>query len=85
MVGSVNDKYGNVIKAYRVGDRVSLDYMNQYVVDKKNRVDVNKPFNPSKMTREEAKEAYPEWYERVIVKGIKNKKKWDIAGKGAWR
>ena len=34
-----------------------------------NRVDFNKPFSPSKMTRAEAREAYPEWYERVVVRG----------------
>ena len=27
------------------------------------------------------REAYPEWYERVIVKGEKYPKKWDLAGK----
>lgn len=33
------------------------------------------------MTRAEAREAYPEWYERVVVNGEKGRKKWDIAGK----
>ena len=33
------------------------------------------------MTRAEAREAYPEWYERVVVRGEKGRKKWDIAGK----
>ena len=37
-------------------------------------MDVNKPFSPSKMTRAEAREAYPEWYERVVVKGEKTRK-----------
>ena len=32
-------------------------------------------------TRAEAREAYPEWYERVVVRGEKGRKKWDIAGK----
>ena len=30
---------------------------------------------------EEAKEKYPEWYQRVIVEGNKSRRKWDIAGK----
>lgn len=81
MVGSINEKYGNVVKAYKTGDKVTLDYINQYVMDDENKVDVNKPFQPTKMSLDEAKESYPEWYERVVVKGIKNKKKWDIAGK----
>ena len=80
MVGSVNEKYDTVIRAFRVGGRVTLDYLNQYVKEK-DRVDINRPFRPSKMTRDQAKEAYPEWYERVIVRKEKNLKKWDIAGK----
>ena len=67
--------------------------MNQYVREQF-RVDVNKPFRPSKMTREQAKETYPEWYQRVIVEKNKKPKKWDIkskqgmpfmsGGKGKW-
>lgn len=80
MVGSINDKYGTQIVAFRTGEPVTLDYMNAYAKPQ-NRVDINKPFRPSKMTRAEAKEAYPEWYQRVIVEGKKKKRKWDIAGK----
>lgn len=81
MVGSVNDKHGTKLVAFRTGDRVTLDYLNGYATEPKNRVDINKPFSPSKMTRAAAKEAYPEWYERVVVRGEKRAKKWDIAGK----
>ena len=80
MVGSVNEKHGNEIVAFRTGDAVTLEYVNAYAKEE-NRVDVTRPFRPSKMTREEAREAYPEWYERVIVHGVKHPKKWDIAGK----
>lgn len=80
MVGSVNGKYGNVIKAYRVGDKVTLDYLNAYAKPE-NRVDINRPFRPSQMTRAEAREAYPEWYQRVVVEKKKRMKKWDIKGK----
>lgn len=80
MVGSINDKYGNRIVAFRVGDRVTIDYLNAYAKPE-NRVDVGRPFKPSKMTRDEAKVSYPEWYERVVVNGIKRPKHWDIAGK----
>lgn len=81
MVGSVNNKYGVPVVAYRTGDRVTLDYLNQYVNHEENKVDVNRPFRPSKLTRAEAKEAYPEWYERVVEKKQYQLKKWDIAGK----
>lgn len=32
----------------------------------KNKVDIEKPFNPTEITRKEAQEKYPEWYVRVI-------------------
>ncbi len=80
MVGSVNDKYGTVIRAFQMGEKVSLDYLNQYASEK-NRVDINKPFKPSKMTRAEAKETYPEWYQRVVVEKKHKLKKWDIKSK----
>ena len=80
MVGSINEKHGNQIVAFRTGEPVTLEYLNAYARPE-NRVDVNKPFRPSKITRAAAREAYPEWYERVIVKGEKYPKKWDIAGK----
>jgi hypothetical protein len=78
MVGSVNSKYGTVVRAFRVGGKVSLEYLNQYVYDKENRVDVLKPYKPSKMTREEAAEKYPEWYQWRIVEGKKIPKKWSV-------
>lgn len=81
MPGSINEKYGNVIRAFRCGDKVSIEYMNKYAIDKKNCVDLQKRFRPSKMTLEAARETYPEWYDRVIVEGIKSANKWDIAGK----
>lgn len=80
MVGSINDKHGTKLVAFRTGERVSLDYLNAYAKPE-NQVDVNKPFRPSRMTRAEAKEAYPEWYDRVVVHGNRRGKQWDIAGK----
>lgn len=80
MVGSINEKYGTPLVAFRTGERVTLDYLNAYAKPE-NRVDLRKPFQPSKMTRAEAKEAYPEWYERVVVQGNKRGRQWDIAGK----
>lgn len=80
MVGSVNSKYGIDIRAFQTGGKVSLDYVNQYVREQF-RVDINKPFSPSQMTREKAKESYPEWYERVVVNRDHSIKKWNIKGK----
>ena len=76
----IRDRHGTELVAFRTGERVTLDYLNAYAKPE-NRGDVNKPFSPSKMTRAEAREADPEWYERVVVRGEKGRKKWDIAGK----
>lgn len=79
MVGSINAKYGNDIVAFKIGDRINLEYLNSYV--KRNKVDVNKRYKPSKISIKEAKENYPEWYQRVVVEGNKRPKKWDIKSK----
>lgn len=81
MVGSINTKYGNVVTAFRVGDKVTLDYMNSYADKPENRVDIARSFRPSKVSRDVAAKLYPEWYQRVVVEGNKRPKKWDIAGK----
>ena len=78
MVGSCNDKYNLQVKAFKTGDRVSLDYLNSYADEEKNKVNINKPFKPTQYTIDEAKEKFPEWYERVVVEGDKRAKKWDI-------
>lgn len=77
MVGSINSKYGNTVTAFRVGERVSLVMLNEYVSEE-NRVDVNRPYRPSKIDRAAAAELYPEWYQRVVVEGNKRPKKWNI-------
>ncbi len=78
MVGSINDKYDLEVVAFKTGDRVSLNYINSYVDEKQNMVDVNRQFRPSQYSKEEAREKFPEWYEKVIVQGKKGAKKWDI-------
>lgn len=80
MVGSINPKYGVEVRAFQIGGKVTLEYLNSYAKPQ-SRVDINRRFNPSKMSMEQAKEAYPEWYQRVIVDKKKEKKKWDIKGK----
>lgn len=80
MVGSINPKYGVEVRAFQIGGRVTLEYLNSYVKPQ-SRVDVNRRFAPSKMSREQAKESYPEWYQRVVVEKNKRQKKWDIKGK----
>ena len=31
MIGSINDKYGTQARAYRTGERVSIEYLNGYL------------------------------------------------------
>lgn len=81
MVGSINDKHDTVVRAFQTGGRVSLAYLNQYTIHDNCKVDLKKRFRPSKMTRAEAEEKFPEWYQRVVVEGNRRAKKWDIAGK----
>lgn len=81
MIGSINSKYGSEVKVFRTGERVSIDYLNSYALKTNNRVDLTRPFRPTKITLDQAREQFPDWYERVIVQKNRSKKKWDIAGK----
>ena len=81
MVGSKNYKYGTPVIAFRTGDKVSLDYLNSYVKPEF-RVDITRQFQPTKMSLNQAKESYPEWYERKIIKKDRSaRKRWEIEEK----
>jgi len=78
MVGSINDKYNLEVISFKTGELVDIETLNQYVIEDKNKVDLNKPFAPTKYTLEEAKENFPDWYQRVIIDKNKNQNKWHI-------
>lgn len=79
MVGSINNKYGNEVVAFRIGEKVTVDYINVYTHRNEDKLDLRKKFKPGKISLDEAKEKYPEWYDRVIVKGIKKTdNKWHV-------
>lgn len=84
MVGSINDKYGTQVRAYRTGERVSIAYLNVFV---RSKVDLTQRFRPSRMTKEEAKIKFPEWYANTFDENGNKRKdrpqsgKWDIKGK----
>lgn len=84
MVGSINDKYGTQVRAYRTGERVSIEYLNGFV---RSKVDLTQRFRPSRMTKEEAKIKFPEWYANTFDEDGNKRKdrlqsgKWDIKGK----
>lgn len=84
MVGSINSKYGTQVRAFRTGERVSIEYLNRHV---KSKVDLEKRFKPSKMTKEQAKIKFPEWYAKTFdedgnrLRSREQSGKWDIKGK----
>ncbi len=57
---------------------MTLDYLDAYSIKPENRVDINKPFHPSRMTRAQAKEAYPEWVHQCVV--IEGNKREEVCG-----
>ena len=77
MVGSINDRYNTVVRAFEIGDRVSLEYLNSYVMNI-DRADVNPIYSRPKYTQEEMKTIAPDWHEDVIVNGNKRIKQWKL-------
>ena len=65
MVGTVT-KNGSRARAFLTGEKVSMEYLNQFV-DEKSRVTQFR--YRSNLTKAQAKEKYPEWYERRIERG----------------
>ncbi len=70
LVGGLT-KAGERVTAYKIGSKVSIDYLNSFV-DEKDKAEL---FGPSKLTLEQAKEKYPEWYKQRIEQG-REKKSW---------
>lgn len=59
-------------EVYRINVHpVNISYLNKYVPTKIE-IDEKKLFKESKMTIEEAKQKYPEWYENNVLNGKKN-------------
>lgn len=59
------------IEVYRINQHpVNIEYLNRFVPTKIE-IDEKKLFKESKLTLDQAKEKYPEWYENKVVKGIR--------------
>ena len=79
-------KFGEVVRAFYLenSELYTVERLNQWVTGRRKLVDteidiINKAlYVPKKLTLKEAKEKYPDWYERRIVKGDKSRKKWHI-------
>lgn len=65
LVGGLT-KNGDRVKAYRVGEKVTLEYLNEYVPEKDR---VTEFAYKSRLTKSQAKEKFPGWYDRRIEKG----------------
>lgn len=62
VVGTITKK-GNRAKAYKVGDKVTIEYLNRYVPESYRITDLR---YKSKLSKVKAKFLYPEWYQRRI-------------------
>lgn len=65
VVGTITKK-GSRCRAFRVGDKVSVEYLNRFVPAEHR---VKSFVYQSTLSLEEAKERYPEWYQKRIVEG----------------
>lgn len=64
LVGGIT-KDGNRTKAFKTGNKVSINYLNDFVTDKKNQV--SRYSYKSELTLAAAAEKYPEWYQKRII------------------
>lgn len=62
-----HNRRDDVATVHKVGEKITVDYMNSFVADKFKMTVTYK----SNLTLPEAKKLYPEWYERRIVNGEK--------------
>lgn len=69
------------VRAFKMNvAKYTLDQLDRYVPDAM-KVDTTKLFKESKITQEEARQKYPEWYERVVIQGDKTRSRWRIEEK----
>lgn len=72
LVGGVT-KSGSRTRAFKTGEKVTIEYLNGFVWDEKNKV--TEFAYKSKLSLSAAREKYPEWYEKRVVEG-KRKGTW---------
>jgi len=78
--GKTKDKT-DIVRAYQLNTHpFTLSQLGEYIPEEY-RIDEQKIFKESKITLEQAKKKYPQWYERVVQNKDKHRKKWDIAEK----
>lgn len=85
-IPSTKTKLGTLVRAFYLENSPfwSIGELNQWVTGKTKLTDeevriINQAkYVPKRLTLKEAKEKYPDWYERRIVQGDKSRKKWHI-------
>lgn len=65
MVGTVT-KNGDKVRAYRTGDRVTIEYLNKYLLSQDQGCSISEVYK-STLTKKEAQKKYPEWFEKRVV------------------
>lgn len=71
-------KSGDKAVAFRVGEPVSIEYMNSFMQTRyKGSKNIEGTYK-SELTLREAKEKYPEWFQKVIVEKNKSVKPWAL-------
>lgn len=69
------------VRVFRLNTHpLDLEHLCEFV-PMQQRIDEKKLWQESKYSLEQAKDKFPEWYEKVIVNGDKSREYWDIAGK----
>ena len=81
VIGGKSKVEGYTSQAFRLNTHpYSLEQLGRYV-EPQYRVDESKLYRESKLTLQDAKTKYPQWYKKVILEKDKAVKKWDIADK----
>lgn len=81
VIGGKSKVEGYTSQAFRLHTHpYSLEQLGRYV-EPQYRVDESKLYRESKLTLQDAKTKYPQWYKKVILEKDKAVKKWDIADK----
>ena len=67
MVGGITKDGINRTRAFTTGRRIDIEYLNKFVKEQNKVKDFEKYKKQSKFTLSEAKEKFPEWYEKRII------------------
>lgn len=72
-------KRGDRAVAFRVGGKVSIDYMNSFMYPSlKGTCNIEGAYR-SELLLKDAKEKYPEWYQKVVVEKDRSVKEWALS------